>query len=174
MGAYQVLHSEPRYKVDNFVSEIVGRRQETIQLMRPQLMKFLTVFAEQIDMLRLSYLGLDLTILKFRQPTWTRAGVLVLTFQQIEQAPETPEPRYHVDEVVNEVFDHEPRLAPMKEEVSQFLAAFIDQFSVMRKHGLIDLTNVTFPGVRWAPDGALLCDIVYDGRPMGPQDVRWS
>lgn len=169
MAEFSVLQGEPRYKVDSFVTELVGRRQETIQLMRPALLKLLAAFAEQMDMLRLSYLGLDLTILRFNQPTWTKDGKLLLSFQQQAGTPDKHEPRYHVDELVTEILGRESHLAPMQDELSQFFSAFVDQFSVLRKHYSLDLTRVTFPALRWLANGMLECSILYDGTPLAPR-----
>jgi len=169
MAEFSVLHGEPRYKVDSFVTELVGRRQETIQLMRPALLKLLGAFAEQMDMLRLSYLGLDLTILRFNQPTWTKDGKLLLSFQQQARPADEVAERYHVDDLVVEILAREPHLAPMQDELSQFFSAFVDQFSVLRKHYGLDLTRVTFPNLRWLTNGMLECSILYDGKPLAPR-----
>lgn len=169
MAELSVLHSEPRYKVTSFVTELIGRRQETIQAMRPALLKLLAAFAEQMDMLRLNHLGLDLTILKFKQPTWTKDGTLLLSFQQMEAHDDEPAERYHVDELVREILDREPHLLPMQDELSQFFSAFVDQFSVLKKHYLLDLTRVTFPALHWLPNGILECSICYDGKPLAPR-----
>jgi len=172
MGEFSVLQGEPRYKVDGFVNELLGRRQATIQAMRPALLKLLAAFAEQMDMLRLSYLGLDLTMLKFKQPTWTKDGKLLLSFQQLEAPAEDVIERYHVDELVIEILGREPHLLPMQDELSQFFSAFVDQFSVLHKHALLDLTRIAFPDLRWLANGMLECNIFYDGKPLTPRTAK--
>lgn len=81
MGAYTgVLRSEPQHKVDDLVYDIVGRREDAIEKMQPELQKLLLALVDQFAALRNCNPNIDLRKVKFERTRWINdsgRGVLV-------------------------------------------------------------------------------------------------
>ena len=85
------------------------------------------------------------------------------------------EPMHKVQEFVHEIATRrENTLYEMKEEVAGFVTAMINQLMLLKKwHPHWDMRKVTFDRPVWRQqDGVIVFTMLYDGRPIKPQDIK--
>jgi len=183
MAAPQVLAGESGYLIRGLVDEIIGRRQATIQAMRPALRRLATDLVRTIVAIKDEQSWIDLDRANVRKVEWADAdGSLIvhldlpgILFVANKTDPDKAPPRYHVDEFVAEVFVGALEARPLTYEVAQFIAGLVDQFSAMKKHTqTLDLACVTFENTRWIGDDRIAFSIRHGGLPLLPQQVRWA
>lgn len=75
---YEVLDSEPRYRITELVSEIVGRRDDAIRLMDEQLKKLVVGIVDQLAAMKKHNPDLSLASVSFERIRWTRDGRIVV------------------------------------------------------------------------------------------------
>jgi hypothetical protein len=174
LAEYQVLHQEPRHRVDEFVDEVVERRKATIDAMRPALESLVRNFCDQFESLKQAAPALHMRGVVFAETKWSKEGRLVVEFGYDPQKDHDLGPRYHVDELVREIVEKNGKLVVLFDELSQFVGMMVDQFMLLKKtHLAIDLTAITFDDMRWL-NQALIFDINLHGKPFVPREARWA
>lgn len=169
MAELEVLHAEPRYKVEAFAAEMLGRRHATIQLMRDSLRSLVVGICESFEKIKLQIPAMDLNQVIFAETKWTKEGYLDISIGY-GQIPDG-EARYHIDELVMEIIDRNNRLMGIRDEMAQYISGMVDQFSVLKdRHPLCDLKGVTFTDFKWM-DGHLLFQIRHHGHVWGCHEV---
>jgi len=165
MAELEVLHSEPRHKVEAFAAEMLGRRHATIQSMRESLKSLVTGICEQFEKIKLQIPRMDLNQVVFAETKWTKEGYLDISIGY-GQMPDG-EARYHVDELVMEIVERNARLMGIRDELAQYISGMVDQFSVLKdRYPLADLKGVMFTDFKWM-DGHLLFQIRHHGQIWG-------
>lgn len=93
MADTQVLNSEPRYHVDEFVNEILGRRKMILHEVREELAKMVAGLADQLWLRHMAG-DLDLRTVKL-QPRWLTDGRLIvdLTYKDSYGVTQTLAPK---------------------------------------------------------------------------------
>lgn len=182
MAPLQVMEGTPRYQIDDFVAELLGRRQSTIQAMRPVLRSLVAELLRTIMAIKdeRSWVDLDRTTVK--QVEWAEedgSWLIGLDLPGRVYVPGKADPnkmpqRYHVDELVAEIFARDYEARPLTYEVAQFVAAFVDQMSAIKKHqDHLDLTRVTCVNFRMLGESVIAFNLRYQGLPFLPQQARW-
>jgi hypothetical protein len=181
MSGFAVLHGDPSHKVRSFADEILGRREETIRKMRKALTGLVTDLCEQFETLKNDKPQLRLECVRIAETKWTKDGHLLVQLGYDPQGIYDLGPRYHVDDLIAEVVDHSDKAKPLANELGQFLAALVDQFSVLTKHHSVDLGAVAFEHTRWVDVGTeteehlvLVFDIRHYGFPLCYREARWD
>ena len=181
MAEYGILHQEPRYKVDDFAAEVLGRREATIQKMHGELKLLATSLIRAITSIKADKPWMELDRVHVDQIQWAPDGTLVLMMDLpgilvlAGKEHGDAEPMYHVDEFVAELMMHDHAAEPLTYEIAQMIAALVDQFSALAKHKpAFALEDVAFENVRWLEGSRLALDMTYRGRALTPETARWS
>jgi hypothetical protein len=173
MPEYQILNSEPGYKVRGFRDEFLERRRMTIDAMRPQLRILISGLLSTIESLKIDDPLIDMNRVRIEETKWTKDGQLVLSLSTLGLLEDIKPDRYYVDELVGELVERDDHFRPVSGEVGQFISAMIDQFGFIKKNNdAFDPTKVEFTQMHWN-QGRLVFNLEYDGKPMSPQEARW-
>ena len=178
MAEYSVLSSEPRYKVDEFVEELIGRARLVITEMKPALEQLLQSMVQQFELLHGDDLAFDFKALRFQQIRWVKEGRLVIGFETVHRVVEDEPEKLHHEAVDTFVDDVVGRYVPVElaDELKQFLRGMVMQLALLKKHQLgLDLTELRFGPARWHGDlqtGSMIIDFLYNRQPFGPQLVH--
>lgn len=158
MAETEVLFSEPRHKVEEFVDEIRERRACVQRDLHDPLDRLVHTLLEQFAQ-RVA-VG-SLRHVSFGTPRWTLDGRLVIDTVQRDVAY-GPRP---VAQIVTE----------FREKLDDLRQGMIDQMALARKHALLfDPRQLRFGTPRWHLDGTVMVDLYYRGRPFRPNhDIRW-
>jgi len=182
MSEYQVLAAEPRYKVDEFVDEVIGLARLVIAEMGVSLEALLKDMIEQFAIFKERHYLITFDDVRFNWIRWIHGtGQLVIEFGVGTHPEEELLPRHEVvDAFIDDVITR-TMLTPtmpitsitLRNEFSTFLRGMIAQFSVLKKHTDIILRDIRFERIRWATDRQLVIQLSYQGRPFTPQEARW-
>lgn len=165
MAELEVLHAEPRHKVEAFAREMLGRRHATIQQMRDSLTSLVTGICESFEKIKVQIPAMDLNQVIFAETKWTKDGYLDISIGY-GQMPDG-EARYHIDELVMDIINRNNRLMGIRDELAQYISGMVDQFSVLKdRHPLIHLNGITFTDFKWM-DGHLFFQIRHHGHVWG-------
>ena len=168
MSEFELLHAEPGYKVRSFRDELLERRAMTIRAMRPAFTAMVIGIADQFAKMKANLSSLDLNLVKFAGTTWTKEGQIVIEIGY-GALPPFMEGRYHVDEIIQEIIDKNVVIAPLRDELAQLTAAFVDQWGMeQQREPLLILGGITYDNFRW-----LNKQLVFDCR-SGGQLYGWN
>lgn len=176
MAEYEVLHQEPRHRVDEFVDEMLGRARLTVAAMGPAFERLLREMVAQFQAFQARHYLLTLERVRFEWMRWTRDGHLVIEFTPdgLAAPPADPPLRHQVvDAFVDDVVG---RAVPdaLRGEFSQFVRGMVQQFALLKKHALaLDLGAVEFDRLEWLTDRQLAIRMTHHGQPLVPRDVGW-
>lgn len=174
MSEFSVLGSEPRHKVNAFAAALLEMRQQTIAEMYTALASLIGDLCTTLQQVKDSDPELELDRIRFEKTMWTKEGQLVLEISTQRDPNDESLERWFVDEFVDDLMTRSVHTEPLRAEVAQFVAAFIDQFGVLRlKNNQINLRNITFERMHWL-EGRLIFDISYNGVPFSAQEARWT
>src|SRR5258708_1275573 len=174
MAEYGVLHQEPRYKVDNFVDELMGRSREVIAIVGPEIKRLVISMIEQFTAFKCAHYLITLDNVRFVNTMWMQdSGKLVLTFGMGSKPADRDMPKHLiVDTFVTElVRDSVPE--SFRDEMAGFVRALVWQFSLIKKHALIDLSKFPFTTPQWINDRELIIGLLYNGKPYTPKQARF-
>jgi len=174
MSEYQVLAAEPRYKVDEFVDEVIGLARLVIAEMGVSLEALLKDMIEQFAIFKDQHYLITLDGVRFNWIRWIHeTGQLVIEFGVGAHPEEELLPRHEViDTFIDGVIVRTTPIG-LRNEFSTFLRGMIAQFSVLKKHTDIILRDIRFERIRWATTRQLVIQLSYQGRPFTPQEARW-
>ncbi len=176
MAEYEVLHAEPRHRVDEFVDELLGRARLVVVAMGPALERLLREMVGQFQTFQARHYLLTLERVRFEWVRWTRDGHLVIEFvaDGVAAPPADPALRHQVvDAFVDDVVG---RAVPeaLRGEFSQFVRGMVHQFAVLKKHALaLDLDAVAFDRIEWLTDRQLTIRMTHHGQALLPREVGW-
>src|SRR5213592_64560 len=101
MAEYNVLHQEPRYKVDSFVNEVLGRTKDVLAEMADELERLLKDLVEQFKKFQADRYLLTLDDIKVAGMHWNKDGYLWIELQtRSPLQDDDPQPHQIVDEFV--------------------------------------------------------------------------
>jgi hypothetical protein len=173
MAEYEVLHGEPRYKVDTLVGEVLERTRRVITEMGPRLEGLLRDMIEQFHSFRARNYLITFDDVHFAQARHMQDGHILIDFLIGEHEPAPDFLRHAViDAWVDDVVQrHVPE--SLRNEFSGFMRGTITQFAALTKHAPVSLRAFTFDRIEWAGERTLSIAIKYRGEPFTPQTVRW-
>jgi len=73
-----IMEAEPRYKIQELVSEIIGRRDEAVRLMQPELNKLVVGLIDQFSAMKKHNPDLELSSVKFERIRWSPDGKIIV------------------------------------------------------------------------------------------------
>lgn len=175
MAEYEVLHSEPRYKVDSLAEEITGRFRRVLDEMGPRLVGLIQNLCVSVGTFRESQYLITFDQIRIVDSRWlAQDGKLMLTFALGDKIAEREVEFRHklVDNFVEDTIGtHVPET--FRDECSDFLRAMIFQFSMIAKHALsVSLRSITFDAPEWINDRQMLIGMRLDGHAFTPREAR--
>lgn len=169
MSEFEVLHDEPRYKVDSFVNEILGRTKDVIAEMSEELERLLRDLVDQFKKYQEDHYLLGLDHVKVKEMTWTKDGHLSLSLHIPggRFKDDDVQPHQVVDEFVASVV---AKFVPLsiQRECSHFLRGMIMQFAALKKTQGINLRLIKFSSFRWVSMAKFVSLMTLDGKPYTP------
>jgi hypothetical protein len=177
MAEYQILRSEPRHRIDDFVDELLARAREVIADLGPALERLLRDMVAQFQTFRERHYLITLRDVRFEWVRWTPDGRLVIEFSADPTLPRKPDPPELRHVVIDAFADGVVgRTVPedLRGEFRQFLRGLVHQFAALKKHAPVDLPLIAFDRVEWLTDRRLAIRMTHRGRPFLPQDVGWG
>ena len=173
MSELQVLHAEPRYKVENFARELEDRTRDVVHIMGFQFETLLRRVVDALDQFKIANLLITLADVHFTGIGWQRDGRLLLTFAAVQLPHNGDDVPRHLD-VERFVTDVVGRAVPdaFRDECTNFIRGLVFQFALIRKHTTISLRAIKFKHAEWINANQLAVMILYHNRPLAPRDVR--
>lgn len=171
MAEYQILHDEPRYKVDQWRNEMLFRRQDALGNLRGMRREMRQLL---VDLARAMCARFPEELAGYFEAKWLKEGCLVIELLRHRGRMQSPEPMFGIDELVDDALTTMVPPVGLRDELRKLAAGLTDQFAAMkRSHQHLDLTQIRFR-TRWLNTRCFVVEVVHHGRPLGPRDVGWD
>jgi hypothetical protein len=175
MAELQILHSEPRYKVETFVDEAVERSRQVVAQTGPALEGLLRDMVATFQAFREAHYLITLDRVRFQWIRWTPTGEILIVFGLGPTMVDKDMPAHEavdgfVDAAVAWYVPDE-----LRGEFRGFVRAMVMQFAMLKKWHLdLDLEAIRFDRPRWHGDRTLVIGMRHRGRPLGHREARWD
>ena len=183
MSEYQILHAEPRYKVDDFVDEVLGRWELVERELHSQLLFLVRGLAESI--LKLAE-GNPRINGRIDSIAWLEDGKLLICLATDGTDYAAEREPHQLDRYVNSALEAWPKVpVGLRREIADLLRGFVTQLGVIAKHNpAVRLRRITFgmPQLgqseharrRSRGDDKIEIQLFHEDRPFGPREARWN
>jgi hypothetical protein len=172
MAETEVLHQEPRYKIAQWVDEILGRWELVERDLHGELKQLLEVLAAEV--VKLTEVNTDLTG-RIGSIEWLKGSGKLLIRLSKERVASTPRERHQVDDWVDAAVaawkDAVPEL--IRRELAEFIRGVVTQLALITKHNpSITLRGITFERPHAWGEDCVIIGILHAKRPLLPHDAR--
>lgn len=173
MSEYQVLSGEPRYQINDFVDEVLGRWQIVEAELHEELVRMVRSLAE--SMLRLQESDARVSG-RIESIAWLENGKLMIRMATDDLRYASERERHQLDRWVDAALENWPAASELiRREIADLLRGFVTQLGVIAKHNpSVRLRRIAFGRPEAWGDDVLFVQLLHEDRPFGPLEARWN
>ncbi len=173
MSEFQVLHGEPRHKVNDFVDEVLGRWQQVETDLHTELVQLIQRLAD--SMLKLKE-GNKAVTGRIERIAWLENGKLMIRLATDGLRYAAERENHQLDRYVNKALEAWPTATKeIRQEIADLLRGFVTQLGVIAKHNpSVRLRRIAFGAPQAWGDDVLFVQLLHEDRPFGPLEARWT